>query len=535
MHKRQRLTLKVSERGKILIKEARIQKIEQARKERIEAQGKIEKAWNMDEIFLKEASQILEPDKNWDNIPEDQYAVSFATWRRFREAKQPINSVTFMAFCKVLNLNWEDVAENDADRCRNLSEAPPLSNFYGRERALAKLKKWLIQERCRLVLVYGMGGIGKSALARQLVHKIADKYDYLIWLSLESAPPFQQLLKKLVQFLSKGEKEEGDLVQVMQYLHYQKCLIVLDDWEEITGDDNEDYTSYSVFVERVAKEAHKSSLLLLSKRRTHNIEILEGELVRLKGLGALSYEEAKELLIAEGLSGTDRELEVFSRRYSNPWILKRIAQSVHTVFQGSLSEFIDLSIFIDDVIIEFLDKQFQKLLKDETNIIYWVALRRNSALWNQLLKDSHQFLSDYQLMQILNDLIGRHSLLAKNTEYLPIIYTLDPVILKYTTNRFVQENYQEIIQAVKSKNIKGSELFITHSFITEYPKDEELNQEQMRRIVKPIHKMLLAELRSQQQLENELRKVLSLLKDKGFSQGYAHQNISHLILACEQI
>lgn len=112
---------------------------------------------------------------------------------------------------------------------------------------------------------------------------------------------------------------------------------------------------------------------------------------------------------------------------------------------------------------------------------------------------------------------------------------LEPVILKYTTNRFVQESSQEIIQVMKSKNIEGSELFMTHSFITKYPEDEELNQEQIRRIVKPIQKMLLAQLRSQQQLKDELRKVLSLLKDRGLSQGYAYENISHLISTCEQI
>ena len=92
--------------------------------------------------------------------------------------------------------------------------------------------------------------------------------------------------------------------------------------------------------------------------------------------------------------------------------------------------------------------------------------------------------------------------------------------MKYTTKRFVQQNLLEIIQVIKSKNIEGSELFISHSFITEHPKDEELNQEQIRRIVKPIQKMLLADLRSQQQLEDELKKVLSLLgRERIFPRG----------------
>jgi hypothetical protein len=51
----------------------------------------------------------------------------------------------------------------------------------------------------------------------------------------------------------------------------------------------------------------------------------------------------------------------------------------------------------------------------------------------------------------------------------------------------------------------------------------------MRRIIKPIQKMLLALCIQERVVEEELRQVLSLLKDQGLSQGYAYQNISYLI------
>ncbi len=58
----------------------------------------------------------------------------------------------------------------------------------------------------------------------------------------------------------------------------------------------------------------------------------------------------------------------------------------------------------------------------------------------------------------------------------------------------------------------------------------------MRRIVKPIQKMLLAKLCIQERIvEEELRQVLSLLKDKGLSQRYGYRNISYLISACEKL
>ncbi|BAY24126.1 WD-repeat protein [Calothrix sp. NIES-2100] len=532
MRKRNRLSLKASELGKKLIKDARNNEIKKATRERIEAKEPIEKDEYIDEIFLRKASEILERDKNWDKVESlQQYALSPAMWKRFKDGKEYINAQKFIVCCQVLGLNWEDVAENEVDAKRNLREAPNVANFFGRIQQLTELQQWLIKERCRLVVVYGMAGIGKSALVRNLVDKIADKYDYIIWLSLESAPPFTQILIRLVQFLSKGEKEEGNISELMQYLKAQRCLIVLDGWQEIIGDRSEDYTNYKVFGEKIAKEAHKSSLLLLSREKPQNIALLEGKLVRCQRLGALTYEEAKQILIAEGLSGQDSELEEFSRRYSNPWILEKIAPDVRTVFAGDISPFMANSILVNDEITNFLDRQFEKLKKAEINLIYWVAIRRNLASWHQLVQDHEQFLSYNQLFQTLKDLLERRSLLTINSEDIPIRYILEPVILKYTTNKFVESSFQEINQVVVNQDIQGSELFITHNFITEQPEDEELNQQQMRRIVQPIKKMLLAEWLSQQQLEDKLRNVLSLLEDKKLSFGYGHRNISHLISA----
>ncbi|MBD2777728.1 NB-ARC domain-containing protein [Iningainema tapete] len=525
-----RTTLKASEQGKIRIKQARIEKIEQAKREIIEQRGKIKKGWNIDQIFLREASQILEPNKNWDNIEsEEHYFVSLATWKRFREAREAINPETFKVFCEILDLNWQDIAENEVDRSRDLSQAPPPSSFYGRTQELTELQQWLIQERCRLVVIHGMGKIGKAALARQLVEKIADKYDYIIWRSLNSAPPFQTILTEVVQFLSRGQENVG-ISLLIQSLRQHRCLLVLEDWEEIMGSNSEDYSDYCELLRRVTREAHQSSVLLLSREKPKNTATWEGQLTRFKQLGGLNCEDAKEILKAEGLFGQEDELEEFSRRYSNPWILKKIAQMVKGVFAGEVSGFVQgTSIFVDDDITDFLDRQFQQLSDSGKNVIYWIAIRRNTASWEQLVQDTHQLLSYNQLFYTLDNLIQGRSLVEKNLEEIPILYTLDPVILKYITNRFVEDNYHQIFQIIKSQILQGSELFISHSFITEIPQYELLCQEQIRRIVKPIQEKLYAELRDKQRLEEELKKILSILQQRDISAGYARQNILSLL------
>jgi NB-ARC domain len=507
MYNRQRATLKASESGKI--------KIQQARK-RV--------GWKIDdERWLSEATKII----SRNGVKGAN--VSLSSWKRFLQAKVCIEADTFKALCELLCLNWEDVADNTVVSNIDLSQAPPLDRFYGRTKELSHLQHWL-EERCRLIVIYGMGGAGKRALTRQLVEKISHKYDYLIWRSLESVAPFQDFCTELGQFLSKEQSNEIDVSQLIQCLQQQKCLLVLDSWEEVTSNNSEDYGDYCDFLKRVAKESHQSSLLLVSRETPRNIESLEGHFVRLLKLGSLNVEEAREILIAEGLSGTPEKLAEFSQRYSNPWILKKVANRVRNVFEGEVSDFVEnTSVFVDNVITDFLDSQFKQLSELEKKVIYWISIRRNTASWHQLVEDKAHFLTYEQLFYTVDYLIQGRSLVNKNTEQKPIIYTVEPVILKYTTNRFVEETFQQMILAIKSQVIRRDELFITHSFVTENTEDDELTQQQIKRIVKSLQDKLLVKFQTHQQLKNELEKILSLLEDKKLLQGYGRQNISKLI------
>src|SRR5260370_18603638 len=67
-------------------------------------------------------------------------------------------------------------------------EALAVPSFYDREREVASLTAWVVQERCRVVSVLGMGGIGKSALAVSLMHSVAPHFEVVLWRSLRDAP-----------------------------------------------------------------------------------------------------------------------------------------------------------------------------------------------------------------------------------------------------------------------------------------------------------------------------------------------------------
>ena len=69
-------------------------------------------------------------------------------------------------------------------------EAPDVSVFYGRTEELATLEQWIVRDRCRLIVLLGMGGVGKTALAVKVGQQVQSEFDYVIWRSLHNASNF---------------------------------------------------------------------------------------------------------------------------------------------------------------------------------------------------------------------------------------------------------------------------------------------------------------------------------------------------------
>ena len=77
---------------------------------------------------------------------------------------------------------------------RDWGEAPYVPVFFGRTRELPLLEQWIIEDRCRLVAIVGMkgigktklsvklgrGGIGKTDLSLKVARGIEEQFDYVI-------------------------------------------------------------------------------------------------------------------------------------------------------------------------------------------------------------------------------------------------------------------------------------------------------------------------------------------------------------------
>ena len=83
----------------------------------------------------------------------------------------------------------------------DLGDAPEISTFFDRTSELSTLKQWIWENRTRFISILGLSGIGKSAIALQLMQHIQYEFDCIIWRSLRDAPPLQTLQTDLIKFL----------------------------------------------------------------------------------------------------------------------------------------------------------------------------------------------------------------------------------------------------------------------------------------------------------------------------------------------
>ncbi len=103
-------------------------------------------------------------------------------------------------------------------------EAIDTSTFHGRSWEIETLTEWIVRDRCRLMAIVGMGGMGKSALAAKVARLLQGNFEFVIWRSLRNAPPLATLLSELVAFLSQQQDIQATPERFLYWLQQHRCL-----------------------------------------------------------------------------------------------------------------------------------------------------------------------------------------------------------------------------------------------------------------------------------------------------------------------
>jgi tetratricopeptide (TPR) repeat protein/DNA-binding Xre family transcriptional regulator len=340
-----------------------------------------------------------------------EVGIADSTLRNFLNGK-PVDYATFEGICSRLNLEWQDFASLDDSALGNVENAQqtpsgfelpekiaPVKNWVGRSQELEDLKARILDPDTRAititaVCVVGLAGIGKTALASQLVRQLQAENAPFVAVAWESLPPgigkpprFDGIIDSLLEKLSNGQITEAVTARddyfkkterLLKLLKAKPCLVILDNVETVlktrqaegAGYFADDCVEYAWLFQQLAGTEHQSKVIftsretlaeLLAKSPTQAIHQME--------LTGLALEAAVALLQSFNLNANQEELEELAKRYDrHPKALQLVAGQItnHKAFQGRVGKFLqdktwllirDIDSLIDEVIKRLSDQE----------------------------------------------------------------------------------------------------------------------------------------------------------------------------------
>ncbi len=399
------------------------------------------KLWKLlSDVFSEEIEQ-----KNVRSILENQ-AVS--TINNFGNSSHTISNYinSHVNICRENPQSLEDIEKRSpSSKVQNqlpiidLTTAPELNYNYGRNSEIYTLKEWILEDKTRLITIYGLSGIGKTALTLKLISEINTQFDYIIYRSLEHLPKLINLKDELKQFFSQSHATP--LPEIIDYFRSSRCLVILDDVQNIFKTGNlagqylTEYKDYCKFFQQIATLSHQSCLILISWEKPGEIETLEKEnkhtrVLQLQGLG----EEAKEILRQKQLQDEEKWDELITLYQSHPAWLNMISSTIIEFLNGSVSLFMtdENELFLGDIETN-LESQLERLSELEKNVINWLAHQDEPIDISQ--KPANMEVSQAKFMHIIQSLT-RRCLVEKVPRKEPAKFQLNSIFKAHIKNDF---------------------------------------------------------------------------------------------------
>ncbi len=411
-------------------------------------------------------------------------------------------------------------------------EVIDVSRFYGRTAEIETLTQWIVGDRCRVVALLGMGGMGKTSLSIKLAEEVQKEFDFVIWRSLRYAPSFEDKITECIKILSNQEittlsiSHNDQITTLIEYLRKFRCLLVLDNFETLlqngkqSGSYCQGYEPYGELLARVGETNHQSCILITSQEKPTEVATLEGDElpVRTLALSGLEISAGQTIISLKGLSGSEAETQKLVECYSgNPLALKIAATVIRDLHENKIANFLAEGAIVSKGIRNLLQQQFDRLSGLEQQVMFWLAINRSLISLGELQLAFIPSISKSQLSDVLGSLRWR-SLIESNNKG----FTQQPVVMEFITDLFVSLICQEIIT-------ESPQYLLTHA-LSQAQSQDYIRDSQIYSVIQPILNQLQGELGSPNAIEQQLQKLIIKMQGEAIASpnNYGGANLIHL-------
>lgn len=278
------------------------------------------------------------------------------------EQGQPIKQDSFVNLYKAVGIeNWDEMVENTPLEQRDSrQELLPV----GREKDIEYLSQ-LVNSGNKVIIIQGIGGVGKTTLAKYFFQFRGLNYlELIIARETRSIKPIEDAIDELLEVEAPSRNFRGKLQQLKLQLQTRKFGILIDNLEPALDKHGKFIEPHRDYLEllRVLSDASLQSVTLITSREFLEEPGVNFERLPLKGL---DYEAWENFFYSQNIQMDTVTLNAIHKAYGgNAQAMKILCNPINKY--GNLADYwqqhkTDDNLLVETVIENLIEEQFTRL------------------------------------------------------------------------------------------------------------------------------------------------------------------------------